>query len=190
MIQDARKTTFDASCPIFFDANVWLTIYSPPSKEDDYWKGEYTKVLNRIVNNKIPVLLDATVVSEYINRFCRIEFDAYEEYMHPNSERTFKEFRTQDFATYLPIANSAAASVKDMLEIPSLRRINGDFAAMDVITMLDKFALGKSDWNDQQIIDLCKRNECSLLTNDADFGDADISILTCNGRLLGRITQS
>lgn len=187
MISDARKAVYDASHPVFFDANVWLSLYAPPSDENDHWKAEYTKVLNRIITGKVPVLMDATVISEYINRFCRIEFDAYEEYMHPNNKRTFKEFRTQDYATYKPIADSAAASVKEMLEIPSVKRINGDFAAMDVVSMLEEFALGNSDWNDQQIVDLCQRNECSLLTNDADFKDASIDILTCNGRLLGLI---
>lgn len=188
MISDARKVTFDASCAVFFDANVWLSLYAPPSGGNDPWATHYSAVFNRIVENDVPVLMDSTVLGEYINRYCRIEFQAYEDYEHPNSKRSFKEFRTQDFATYKPIAEDAVSRIREMFEIPTLRRVNGDFAAMDVSAMLTEFGQGKSDWNDQQIIDLCQRNKCSLLTNDVDFKDAaGIDILTCNSKLLGYV---
>lgn len=185
MICDARKAAYDATHPIFFDANIWLSLYAPPSGGNDRWAEVYSSVFDRIIANNVPVLMDATVLGEYLNRYCRIEFQAYEEYTNPNSKRTFKEFRIKDFATYKPIAVDAASRVKEMLEIPTLQRVNGDFAAMDVSVMLDEFAEGGSDWNDQQIVALCQRNGCALLTNDADFKDAGIDILTCNGRLLG-----
>ena len=187
MIRDARKAIYDESHPVFFDANIWLSLYAPPSGENDPWAMHYSAVFKRIVDNKVPVLLDATVLSEYLNRYCRIEFQAYEDYEHPNSKRSFKEFRTQDFATYKPIAIDAASRVREMFEIPTIRKVKGDFAAMDVPAMLDEFEQGKSDWNDQQIVDLCQRNQCSLLTNDADFKDASIDILTCHSKLLGLV---
>ncbi|MDO5320236.1 MAG: PIN domain-containing protein [bacterium] len=190
MITDARKATYDAEHPVFFDANVWLSLYAPPSGGNDHWAEVYSSVFNCIIANNVPVLMDATVLGEYINRYCRIEFQAYEEYVHPNSKRTFKDFRTQDFETYKPIATDAASRVKEMLEIPTLRRVNGDFVAMDLASMFEEFAEGESDWNDQQIVDLCQRNGCALLTNDGDFKDANIDILTCNGRLLSSKSQS
>jgi len=187
MIRDARKATFDAAHPVFFDANVWLSLYAPPSGGNDPWAAHYSVVLNRIIENKVPVFLDATVLSEYLNRYCRIEFQAYEDYEHPKDKRTFKEFRTQDFGTYKPIATDAASRVREMFEIPTIKRINGDFAKMNISAMLDEFEQGKSDWNDQQIVDLCQRNGCALLTNDADFKDASIDILTCHSKLLGLV---
>ena len=190
MITDARTATYDAGHPVFFDANVWLSLYAPPSGGNDRWAEVYSSVFERIIANKVPVLMDATVLGEYINRYCRIEFQAYAEYRYPDRKRTFKDFRTQDFETYKPIATDAASRVKEMLEIPTLRRINGDFAALDISSMLEEFAEGESDWNDQQIVDLCQRNGCALLTNDADFKDANIDILTCNGKLLGVKSQS
>ena len=184
MISDARKVVYSASQSVFFDANVWLSLYAPPSGVNNYWKGEYSKVLSLIVAGNAPVLIDATVISEYINRYCRIEFQAYEEYANPLSKRTFKEFRMQDSDTYKPIANSAAECVREMLEIPSIRRVNDNFADRDIHAMLNDFSMGESDWNDLQIADLCRRNDCALLTNDADFEDSDIEVFTCNKRLL------
>lgn len=184
MICDARKAIYSASQSVFFDANVWLSLYAPPSGVNNYWKGEYSKVLSLIVAGNAPVLIDATVISEYINRYCRIEFQAYEEYANPLSKRTFKEFRMQDSDTYKPIANSAAECVREMLEIPSIRRVNDNFADRDIHAMLNDFSMGESDWNDLQIADLCRRNDCALLTNDADFEDSDIEVFTCNKRLL------
>ena len=184
MISDARKVVYSASQSVFFDANVWLSLYAPPSGVNNYWKGEYSKVLSLIVAGNAPVLIDATVISEYINRYCRIEFQAYEEYAHPQSSRTFKDFRIQDLDTYRPIADSAAEGVREMLEIPSIRRVNDNFADRDIRAMLDDFSSGENDWNDLQIADLCRQNDCALLTNDADFEDSDIEVLTCNKRLL------
>ena len=184
MISDARKSSFDSMHPVFFDANVWLSLYAPPSDEEEHWKAEYTKVLNRVVSNNVPVILDSIVIGEYINRFCRIEFSAY---AGPNSKQTFKQFRDNEPDIYQPIAQSVVANVKEILELPLVKRVNGVFASMDLVSMLDEFALGKKDWNDQQIVDMCKRNACSLITNDADFKDADIQILTCNSRLLGYV---
>ena len=184
MICDARKATFDSQHPVFFDANVWLSIYAPPSDEEEYWKEEYTKILDQVVRHKVPVILDSTVIGEYINRFCRIEFSAY---AGPNSKQTFKQFRDNESNIYQPIAQSVAANVKEILELPLVKRVNGEFASMDLISMLDEFSTGMKDWNDQQIVDVCKRNACSLVTNDADFKDAEIPILTCNSRLLGYV---
>lgn len=184
MISDARNVTYDAEKPIFFDANVWLSLYAPPSGGNDPWAAVYSEVLQRIVESNVSVLIDTTVLGEYINRYCRIEFQAYEDYAHPSSKRSFKEFRTQDLATYRPIAMDAASRVKEIFEIPGIKRINGDFGAMDVAVMLNEFAQGNSDWNDQLIVDICQRNACALLTNDADFRNASINILTCNSKLL------
>ena len=185
MISDARKAAYDVTHPIFFDANVWLSLYAPPSDENDFWKGEYSKVLKRIVDDGIEVLVDSTVVSEYINRYCRLEFEAY---AGLNPKKTFKQFRDSEPDIYKPIAHDAAEAVKERLDLPRIKRVDGGFATMDIVAMLDKFGEGKSDWNDQQIVDLCQRNKCSLLTNDADFKDAPgIDILTCNGKLLGHV---
>ena len=187
MIMDARNVAYIPSSPIFFDANIWLSLYPPPSGGNDTWANDYSSILKRIIDNNVPILMDATVLGEYINRYCRIEFKAYEDFVNPNSQRTFKEFRTQDFVTYRPIAKDAASRVIEMFEIPGITRINGDFSSVDLQAMLNQFAQGNSDWNDQQIVDICQRHSCSLLTNDADFKDADIQILTCNHRLLGHV---
>ena len=184
MIADARKALYDASRPVFFDANVWLTLYAPPSDEDEYWKGEYSKVLRRVVDGNVPVFLDSTVLSEYINRYCRNEFYAY---AGNTPRKSFKEFRDTERDVYQPIATSVVANVKEILELPLIKRIDGAFSQMDIDAMLNMFAEGESDWNDQQIVDICQRNSCALVTNDADFKDADIPILTCNSKLLGLI---
>lgn len=56
MISDAREVAYDASNPILFDANVWLSLYAPPSGGND------PAVLKRIVECNVPVLIDSTVL--------------------------------------------------------------------------------------------------------------------------------
>ena len=50
--------------------------------------------------------------------------------------------------------------------------------------MVDQYAKGNADFNDQMIVALCKENEFKLVTDDGDFHNQDISIVTANNRLL------
>ena len=56
--------------------------------------------------------------------------------------------------------------------------------AVKDLELLNEFAAGECDFNDQVIIKLCKKEELTLITHDADFRDAGIPILTANHRLL------
>ncbi|MGH8547812.1 MAG: hypothetical protein ACRERU_04290 [Methylococcales bacterium] len=50
--------------------------------------------------------------------------------------------------------------------------------------MIDEYAAGDSDFNDQVIAELCKKRGLKLVTDDGDFGRYEISIVTANRRLL------
>lgn len=43
--------------------------------------------------------------------------------------------------------------------------------------------LANADFNDELIIQTCQEHQCVLVTNDADFKEANIDILTANNKL-------
>ena len=180
MISDARKEEYDAEHPVYFDANVWLTLYPPLSSEDDNWKKDYTHVLSLVLKKNVPIIIDLIVLGEYINRYCRIEYEAYDQ----DKKIKFKEFREKHFDYYKPIVENVVQCVHEIFELPGIIKIDNSFTNINFDEILNIFNEGKSDWNDLLIVDECKRNSYSLITNDFDFGDADINILTCNPKLL------
>ena len=48
----------------------------------------------------------------------------------------------------------------------------------------NEYALGESDFNDQILIDLCRRQGLKMVTDDGDFKGQDVSVITRNQRLL------
>jgi hypothetical protein len=63
------------------------------------------------------------------------------------------------------------------------------FTDQDVLlfdTNITEYAIGNSNFNDQIIVDICRKNKLKRVTDDGDFKSADISIVTANQRLLTR----
>ena len=50
--------------------------------------------------------------------------------------------------------------------------------------LLNDYATGDYDFNDQVITEICKNNGFTLITNDGDFKTQEIPILTANAKLL------
>lgn len=50
--------------------------------------------------------------------------------------------------------------------------------------MLADFGTGGADWNDQLLVENCRRHGISPLTNDGDFTEGGISVFTANNKLL------
>ena len=43
--------------------------------------------------------------------------------------------------------------------------------------------IDRLDFNDKIILDVCKTQDMILLTNDSDFADADVDILSANPKI-------
>ncbi len=56
--------------------------------------------------------------------------------------------------------------------------------AMNVPQMLSDFETGGADFNDALILETCRRNNLTLVTNDGDFSEGGISVLTAHHKLL------
>ena len=59
-------------------------------------------------------------------------------------------------------------------------RVESGFEVLPIDDLLHDYGVGKSDFNDQVIAELCKRERLTLITNDRDFKYRGVSILTAN----------
>jgi predicted nucleic acid-binding protein len=124
---------------------------------------------------KSRIYIDVLVASEFINTYARLQWRL----SAPGEE--FKAFRNSP--DFRPVAREIADNVKRVLSHCS--RVESGFDALDADDLLDEYAQGGADFNDQVIRNLCRSRSLKLITDDRDFNGQGIAVLTANRRLLG-----
>ena len=167
---------FRKSETFLIDTNVWLYLYPAPSSAKVPFAHQYSKGLKAMLSAGSRVIMDATVLSEYLNAYCRIEWNARYRSRYPR----FKTFRNSaDFAT---VGKPATIFARSVLKLCT--RWNHPFTTADVARMLADFETGSNDFNDGLLIEVCRHYYCKLVTNDSDFTSGGIEVLTTNRKLL------
>ena len=161
---------------LFFDANVLLCLFGPvPSNQ---WAiNAYSAIFGYCLKLQSVLCVDVFVLSEFINRFLRIE---YENHLKTNgvnkNQFNFKHFRST------PEGKQVSQDVEMVVKERILKRfkmIGKLFNESDI----NSISLENSDFNDELIVKTCKEHQCILVTNDADFSGVDIDILTANNKI-------
>ena len=172
---DVRNYTFTKTDAILPDANIWLYLCGPASLPNDWAVQAYTSVLSRILKADSQLFLDVLVLSEFINRFARLEMKR----LQP-SRTDFKAFRRS--AVFPNVATAIGVQVDLILTI--CKPIDHPFSEWNHTDLLKDFVTGTVDYNDQLIAENCRKHGFAALTNDRDFTEGGISVLTANNRLL------
>lgn len=182
---DIAKTSFTASDTMLFDANIWLFLRRPEfARSDEREKRAtaiYTAAVKDILAANATIVLDVLVLSEYLNRFCRVEMRAFR-----SKFRDFKEFRKSHH--FGSVGLRAAGHAKEILRIAVCRE--HDFESKVVADAIGRLADGESDFNDEMLIEACRRNRWKMVTHDGDFEYGGIEVLTANSRLIERWRDS
>ena len=165
---------FTSKDKLFLDANIWLFLHGPQQSPVRPRVKTYSQAFKRILNAKSQIHIDVLIVSEFINSYARIMW------RNSKSNMDFKSYRNS--VQFKRIAQNIAADVKIVLQHCS--PIESGFAKLEMNDLLDDYAVGGFDLNDQVIAQLCKDKGLTLMTNDGDFKGQDVTILTANRRLL------
>ena len=173
-IKDIRHHQFTSDEKFFLDTNVWLSVYGPVPFQRSR-ASIYSTAWRNIRSANCNVYADVVVISEFIYRYLQLERK-----QSPDPKENLKIFRKTD--AFTAIANDITLNTKRILK--SCVRIGSCFEDIDMNLLLQEFEDGKIDFNDIVIEEICKRNEITLITDDRDFKDIEINILTANNRLL------
>ena len=171
---DIRRHRFTGKERLFFDTSIWLSLYGPQSSPPDHRTHIYSRALKQILVARVPLHLDAVVISEFVNRYARLR--------HQQSSTTddYKTFRNSP--AFGPIAADISADTSAILN--DATPLDTAFSQTDLPAMLKEFGAGGTDFNDLLIADSCRRHSLTLVTHDGDFVEGGLSILTANNRLL------
>lgn len=167
---------FSSGEQLLLDANIWLFLYPAPSDSHPWYVTKYSAGFKTMLTANVVLALDALILSEYLNRYCRIEWEA----LHTNKYRNFKDFRqSQD---YVPVGQGAALYARRILKLCT--RHDHPFSASDVTRVLSDFESGNCDFNDGLFVEACLCNGWKFVTDDGDFTEGGIEVLTSNPKLL------
>jgi hypothetical protein len=96
---------FSTSEKILLDANIWLYLFPPPGNPKRTIAAIYSTHFARMIGNGVQPVLDPLILSEYLNRYCRIEWEGRYKTIHSK----YKSFRnSSDFKS---VGRSAASFV-------------------------------------------------------------------------------
>lgn len=162
---------------VLFDANIWMYIYGPPSHISSQYRYAYTSALRRIRGAGCQIVLDALVLSEFINAYARFFYNKLPSELKPGD---FKLFRNS--SSFKPVAEQIARRARKILEKSEPAKVR--FESAEIVSILSEYAGGEADFNDQVLAELCRVNNLKLVTHDADFSGTNLTILTANPKLL------
>lgn len=173
---DLASYSFSSGEQILVDTNIWLYLFPAPRNPQQQFARQYSAAFSRLVSAKAQPILDPMVMSEYLNRYCRIEWEGGFRAQYPK----FKDFRTSiDFGPVVSTAQSFALQILKFCHVHSTSANE-----LDLNHALTDFASGQLDFNDALIVEICQKRNLRLMTNDADFQHGGIAVLTTNPRLL------
>lgn len=174
-IFDASARSVDYSGRKFvFDANVYIFVDGfDPRPVNKIYSNFYFHA----VKNYKTIVCDY-IISEYFNKCCKIQYNLEKE----NSEHglNYKKRRLEsDFIEYMEtVRDSCAHFLSDSSFTPAITP-NCDIEA--IVTAASK---GSLDFSDSVLVALCRRENSILVTDDRDFIDAGIDVVTANKAFL------
>jgi predicted nucleic acid-binding protein len=161
---------------IFFDTNILLYLFWPIQP---YWETRYESVYNVLLKNNCSMYIDFTVISEFVNKAISIEYGIYLAINKLDRQSfTYKRFRNS------VDGQQCIADVYSLVKTIILYdfQITGKyFDEKDINQFL---SLNQLDFSDKAIESLCQEHGFVLLTNDRDFQNSNIDILSENKKLV------
>ncbi len=173
---DLAAYAFSSGDALLLDTNVWLYLFPAPSDKQRGSAANYSAAFKKMLAVGAHLAMDALILSEYLNRYCRIEWTALHKAAHPD----FKRFRQS--ADYASVGQGAALYAQNILK--QCTRHDHPFAAVNVAQVLADFEAGTHDLNDGLLVETCRIHGWKLVTNDGDFTQGGIEVITTNPKLI------
>lgn len=173
-ISDISSHSFSKNDLLFLDTNIWLSVYGPIT----YIRRRasiYSNALRDIRTTGCSIFIDILVLSEFINAYAKWEY-------HQSTQKNihYKNFRKS--SGFISIAKDIANNVRRIIN--QCTYCNYNFTNERMEELLIDFENGSLDFNDQIFTEICKNEGLVLVTDDGDFKDSGLTILTANSYLL------
>jgi len=157
---------------IFVDANVLIYLFWPTGSH--FFERSYAHLFRNLLRQGNKLFVDIFIISEVINRVIRTEHKKN----NPASE--YKEFRKSSIGRRA--LNDVYIIIKNYV-LNHFQVIGKNFNCMEISSFL---IVDELDFVDKVIMSVCKENNLVLLTNDADFKNSDLDIISGNPKIFDK----
>lgn len=162
---------------IFVDANVLLYLFWPTGQHN--FEKNYARVLRNLLHQQNILYVDFLVISEVVNRAIKAEYEKFRlTHTLTKTALKYKDFHnSQD-------GQSAMKDIYIVVKNDILSHFNvigKSFSQQDIEKILIVDELG---FVDKGIASICLEHNFVLLTNDRDFKNSGLDILTGNPHIL------
>lgn len=165
---------------IFFDANILIFLFWPTITKNNRSE-KYSKIFKILLQQKVNPTIDFIVISEVINRAIRTEYAKHlQEKNLSKKELRFKTYRdSQEGQMALSdIYITLRKIIREMFNI-----VGKEFSQINIESFLKVDDL---DFSDKGILVICRDNDFVLFTDDKDYTNSKVEILTLNKDIMKR----
>jgi hypothetical protein len=155
---------------LFVDANVFiLRFYQEERVISGRRKKAYINAYNKVLNEGIPLKTSFDVISEYINRSMRMKQRALQ-----MDDLDFKIFRNSQQG------HDALEEIHIILKDKILKQVVIVERPFDNETVEKFLVIDRLDFVDKSIVAICQGKSYVLFSDDGDYKESDIEVLTNN----------
>lgn len=147
----------------FFDANIWIFLFCPIAFTGKRKQNLYSKFLADAQRSKSGIFINSLVLSEFANRYLRLEFDFWKK----DPDHTGADYK-KDFVgsvKYKEVIEEVIVQIRSILKLSE--KVSDNFQAVSIENLFSEF--GNCDFNDSYYIELSRMNNWKIVTDDADF---------------------
>ena len=161
---------------LFFDACIWLDLFGPLGRKESAFKSEHANLKNKISKNEGKILNHYLIIQEYFHRFMTIKKNIYNS-VTGNPVKDLKEYINRPNTDYPTTLTEVTSNIQLILNSCVMDETISP-NEQEILDHLANCGRRKPSLNDQEIIRLCEKNQCFLVTYDSDFIDAPVAIIS------------
>lgn len=168
MIDMSSTYKISAEDQVFIDTNILIFLFAPSfSNSKKYQVDKYSAIFEKLVEKKSTLYINATVISEFINRCMRLDFN------HNFNADQSKDFK-KDYRPSSEYQKTLDIVLKQLNKfLKRAKQINDNFESFNIISEITSNQ--QSDFNDLVIADTVRKNNFKLLSDDGDFKQLGIN---------------
>lgn len=161
----------------FFDTNVWIYLFCPIANNREREQKAYSKFYKQLIQGDKGIFVNSLVLSEFANRYLRIDFNLWKEDNKQYSADYKRDFVGTD--RFMETVEDIKQAIKIILS--KSERMTDNFNSISIDNLFSEF--GTSDFNDSYYIELARMNNWKIVTHDADFfknNSVQVEVITAN----------
>lgn len=161
---------FNSEDKILVDANILLFVFCPLSTNENKID-TYTDMLQALNDSNSKLYLCSTVVSEFINRWLRLDFKKHMQ-DKDNSKDFKKDYRKS--ARYKTVIQQILKQIRKLQENYNIDQINDAFENFDIQHAYNE---KENDFNDLLIAHISNKYDLKVLSDDRDFENLNVELV-------------